>query len=140
MLQITSSEKYKLKTNDIMMKRLLTIVSAICALVGCRASDKFQSVDVDTFVQIIEDTTVIRLDVRTQSEYTQGHIPGAILIDMTQPNFKSEALKRLPKEQTIALYCRSGKRSKSAALQLAKEGYKVVELNTGFNSWKGEVE
>jgi rhodanese-related sulfurtransferase len=43
-------------------------------------------------------------------------------------------------DKTIALYCRSGRRSKTAAQLLAKQGYQIIELNTGFNSWKGEVE
>ena len=36
---------------------------------------------------------------------------------------------------TLAIYCRSGRRSKNAAAILAKEGYKVIELAGGFNSW-----
>ena len=96
--------------------------------------------DADTFAQIIEDTTVVRLDVRTANEYAQGHIPGALLIDVTQADFIQKAEQLLPKDETIALYCRSGRRSKTAAMQLAKNGYQVVELNTGFNSWKGKVE
>jgi rhodanese-related sulfurtransferase len=122
------------------MKRILTLLTSICALVGCKGSDMFQSVDAEHFAQIIEDTTVVRLDVRTDAEYQQGHIPGAILLDVTQSTFIDKAKQQLPKEKTIALYCRSGRRSKTAAQLLAKEGYKVVELNAGFNSWKGEVE
>ena len=121
------------------MKRILTILTSICALVGCKA-DRFESVNAERFAQIIQDTTVVRLDVRTTAEYQQGHIPGAILIDVTQANFLEEAKQKLPKEQTIALYCRSGRRSKKAANLLVEEGYKVVELNAGFNSWNGEVE
>ena len=106
---------------------------------GCQAAD-FRSVDADRFAQVIEDTTVVRLDVRTASEYSQGHIPGALLIDVTQADFMQKAEQLLPKDKTIALYCRSGRRSKTAAQLLAKQGYQVIELNTGFNSWKGEIE
>ena len=106
---------------------------------GCQAAD-FRSVDADRFAQVIEDTTVVRLDVRTASEYSQGHIPGALLIDVTQADFMQKAKQLLPMDKTIALYCRSGRRSKNAAQLLAKQGYQVVELNTGFNSWKGEAE
>jgi rhodanese-related sulfurtransferase len=120
------------------MKRIMMILSSLCALVGCKGAD-FQSVDAESFAQIIQDSTIIRLDVRTPNEYQQGHIPGAILIDVTQSNFLEQAIQQLPKSQTIALYCRSGRRSKVAAQILAKAGYTVVELNTGFNSWNGEV-
>ena len=120
------------------MKRIMMILSSLCALVGCKGAD-FQSVDAESFAQIIQDSTIIRLDVRTPNEYQQGHIPGAILIDVTQSNFLEQAIQQLPKSQTIALYCRSGRRSKVAAQILAKAGYTVVELNTGFNRWNGEV-
>ena len=111
----------------------------LMSFLGCKAAD-FRSVDADTFAQIIEDTTIVRLDVRTANEYAQGHIPGALLIDVTQAEFLQKAEQLLAKDQTIALYCRSGRRSKTAAQLLAKHGYQVVELNTGFNSWKGKVE
>ena len=115
------------------------ILLCLMNFLGCQAAD-FRSVDADRFAQVIEDTTVVRLDVRTASEYSQGHIPGALLIDVTQADFMQKAKQLLPMDKTIALYCRSGRRSKNAAMQLAKHGYQVIELNTGFNSWKGEVE
>ena len=117
----------------------LSILLCLMSFVGCKAAD-FRSVDAETFAQVIKDTTVVRLDVRTANEYTQGHIPNALLIDVTQADFMQKAEQLLPKDKTIALYCRSGRRSKKAAMQLAQHGYQVVELNTGFNSWKGEVE
>ena len=115
------------------------ILLCLMSFLGCKAAD-FRSVDAETFAHVIEDTTVIRLDVRTANEYAQGHIPNALLIDVTQADFMQKAEQLLPKDKTIALYCRSGRRSKNAAMQLAQHGYQVVELNTGFNSWKGEVE
>ena len=111
----------------------------LMSFLGCKAAD-FRSVAADTFAQIIEDTTIVRLDVRTANEFAQGHIPNAILIDVTQADFMQKAEQLLPKDKTVALYCRSGRRSKTAAQQLAKHGYQVVELNTGFNSWKGKIE
>ena len=115
------------------------ILLCLMSFWGCKAAD-FRSVDADTFAQIIEDTTVVRLDVRTANEYAQGHIPNALLIDVTQADFMQKAEQLLPKDKTIALYCRSGRRSKTAAQQLAQHGYQVIELNTGFNSWTGKVE
>ena len=117
----------------------VSILLCLMNFLGCQAAD-FRLVDADTFEQVIEDTTVIRLDVRTANEYAQGHIPNALLIDVTQADFMQKAEQLLPKDKTIALYCRSGRRSKTAAQLLAKQGYQVIELNTGFNSWKGEIE
>ncbi len=111
----------------------------LMSFLGCKAAE-FRSVDADSFAQLIEDTTVVRLDVRTANEYAQGHIPNALLIDVTLADFMQKAEQLLPKDKTIALYCRSGRRSKTAAQLLAKQGYQVIELNTSFNSWKGEIE
>ena len=118
----------------------VSILLCLMNFLGCQLAADFRSVDADRFAQVIKDTTVVRLDVRTASEYSQGHIPDALLIDVTQADFMQKAEQLLPKDKTIALYCRSGRRSKTAAQLLAKQGYQVIELNTGFNSWKGEVE
>ena len=62
------------------MKRILGVLTTICALVGCQPNRAmYQSVDVATFAEIIQDSNVVLLDVRTQSEYEAGHIPNAIL-------------------------------------------------------------
>lgn len=47
----------------------------------------------------------------------------------------STAVGELPKERTIAVNCRSGKRSKNAAKILVKNGFKVIELDEGYNGW-----
>ena len=82
------------------------------------------------------DSTAYLLDVRRASEYAEGHIPGTDYnIDVLEDNFKEEALKKLPKDKTVALYCRSGNRSKTAARILTENGYEVVELAKGFLGW-----
>ena len=65
---------------------------------------------------------IIILDVRTEEEFAQGHIPNAICI----PNetITDDNIPELPdKEQTILVYCRSGRRSKEASGKLASYGY-----------------
>lgn len=121
------------------MKRLLTFITFCCAMIGGQANT-IQSVDMQTFQHIIKDSTVVIVDVRTAPEYEQGHIPNAILIDVKQADFLQQVAQKLNKKQTIALYCRSGRRSKHAAQLLLQHGYKVIELNAGFISWTGPVE
>ena len=69
-------------------------------------------------------------------EYAEGHIAGAMNIDVLQPDFEQKSKAVLPKNKTIALYCRSGKRSKKAARILSELHYKVVELDGGYMEWK----
>ena len=114
---------------------IMSLFSTIMGLFGCTAqSSKFVTVDVEEFAKVIADTAVVRLDVRTPQEYAEGHIEGAINIDVLSDGFVAEASK-LPADRTIALYCRSGNRSKKAAAILADKGYKVIELATGYKGW-----
>lgn len=119
------------------MKKLFIFISAIlCNLLGCTAQQqKFESLDAEDFEQVISDTSVVRLDVRSIDEYASGHIAKAINIDVMKDDFKTKATSLLPKDKTIALYCRSGRRSKKAAGILVENGYKVVELNSGISGW-----
>ena len=119
------------------MKKLFIFISAIlCNLLGCTAQQqKFESLDAKAFEQVISDTSVVRLDVRSIDEYASGHIAKAINIDVMKDDFKTKATSLLPKDKTIALYCRSGRRSKKAAGILVENGYKVVELNSGISGW-----
>ena len=80
----------------------------------------------------------IIIDARTQEEYDQGHIPGAILIP--EYEIADRAEKELPdKNQLILVYCRSGRRSKIAAEELVKLGYTNVKEFGGIIDWKYEI-
>ena len=79
------------------------------------------------------------LDVRTDEEYAEGHIPNAILIPDYEIEEKAEAILT-DKNQTILVYCRSGNRSKSASEILARLGYTDVREFGGINDWPYEVE
>ena len=80
---------------------------------------------------------VVVLDVRKADEHESGNIPGTTLnIDVLQDTFTEIALSKIPEGKTVALYCRSGNRSKKAAKILASKGYTVIELATGFKGWQ----
>ncbi len=99
----------------------------------------FKSVGIDEFKTEMSKSGVQLIDVRTAQEYSEGHIPGAMNIDVNAPDFE-ENIKVLDKKGNVAIYCRSGRRSKMAANKLTAAGFKVVELDTGFLSWDGAVE
>ena len=105
---------------------------------ACSFNEKhgFKSVAVQEFANIIADTTTVMLvDVRTAEEYGSGHIENALNIDVKQDDFEKNAINMLPKDKTIAVYCRSGRRSKKAAEILSKNGYNVIELDSGYTGW-----
>lgn len=116
------------------MKKILTILLAAIGL-NTACSQNFDNTDVKEFAELISDSSVIILDVRTADEYAEGHIRGAILIDQNKNDFVELVKAKLPTEKIIAIYCRSGRRSANAASLLAKEGYKLVNLKGGILAW-----
>ena len=120
------------------MTRLLIFMAfSFASLFACNQTGKFTSMTVDEFADIIQDENIQRVDVRTEPEYLDGHIPESINIDVKSNNFAILADSILDKNKPVALYCRSGVRSKKAAEILSGKGYKVYELNKGFLAWQG---
>jgi len=112
----------------------------LTCLFGCSSAgpqEPFRGITQEEAVTMMEgDCTVI--DVRTPSEYAQGHIPNAI--NLPVETIEETAPKELPdKERLLLLYCRTGVRSKQAAGILAKLGYTNVCEFGGIADWKGDI-
>ena len=118
------------------MKKILTFLLAALGLTTACGQDNFENTDVQGFSELVADTNVVVLDVRTVDEFNDGHIKGAILIDQGQSDFIEKAKSLLPIDKKIAIYCRSGRRSANAAGRLADIGYKCVNLKGGIIAWK----
>ena len=86
-----------------------------------------------------EETGFIVLDVRTQEEYDEAHIPGAV--NIANDTIGTDDIPELPdKDQVLLVYCRSGRRSKEASEKLAALGYTHVLEFGGIMTWTGEIE
>ncbi len=83
---------------------------------------------------------IILLDVRTQAEYKEKHIPDSLLIPLD--TISKEAPSLLPdKNKTIFVYCRSGSRSALASETLVNMGYKkIYNIYGGIINWPYETE
>ena len=118
------------------MKKLLTCLLAVLGLNTACGQQNFENADVAGFAELVADSSVVVLDVRTASEYAEGHIEGSINLDQGQSDFMEQARAALPADRKIAIYCRSGRRSANAAGRLADEGYLCVNLKGGIIAWK----
>jgi len=118
------------------MRKIITCLLATLGLTTACGRDNFENTDVQGFSELIADTNVAVLDVRTAAEYAKGHIEGAILIDQGQSDFIENVKAAIPTEKKIAVYCRSGRRSANAAGKLADVGYKCINLKGGIIAWK----
>ena len=118
------------------MKKIITCLLATLGIASACGQDNFENTDVQGFSELVADSNVVVVDVRTIAEFTEGHIERAILIDQGQSDFVEKAKATLPIEKRIAVYCRSGRRSANAAGKLADVGYKCVNLKGGIVAWK----
>ena len=106
------------------------VISAI-ALTGCSSgSSATEDVNVQGFAEVIKDSSVVILDVRTPEEFAQGHIQGSINIDVSSSDFVSQ-VSQLDKTKTYAVYCRSGNRSTVATAEMEKLGFTSLYNMTG---------
>ena len=124
--------------NKILLIVLLFAVVATAAWAfNSGKDDGFTTVDVDEFERLIADTAKVQVvDVRTPQEYDEGHISNAILINVQDSTFLTQAEDLLIKDKTVAVYCRSGRRSANAARALVKAGYQVINLDGGILEWQ----
>ena len=99
----------------------------------------YEQITADVAKKIMDsEKDYIILDVREQTEFDDGHIPGAILLPYTE--IESKAEKVFPnKDKLILVYCRSGRRSKIAAESLVKLGYTNVKEFGGIIDWPYEI-
>jgi len=105
-------------------------------LITCQAPTATITLDADDFEKMLEQTPNPQLiDVRTLSEYAQGYLSGAILIDVRKPSFES-LIQQLDATRPIFVYCRLGRRSLEAAKILEKNKFVTVyNLEGGIVEW-----
>ena len=127
------------------MKKMIWILLAALMLAGCGQTNEtnreavYMNITAEEAKAIMDSQEgYIILDVRSQEEFQQGHIPGAICIP--NESIGTEEIPQLPdKDQLILVYCRSGRRSKLAAQDLVDLGYTNVKEFGGIIDWPYEV-
>lgn len=78
------------------------------------------------------------LDVRTPAEFAEGHLKGAVNLDVESADFAAQAATLDP-AGSYAIYCRSGNRSKAAMNYLANQGFtSMYDLDGGILAWTDE--
>ena len=128
------------------MKKLIWLILALLLLNACGQEKEniqeavYMNITAEEAKKIMDtEEGYIILDVRTQEEFDQGHIPGAILIPDTDIKTKAEEMLT-DKNQLILVYCRSGRRSKLAANDLVDMGYTNIREFGGIIDWPYDVE
>ncbi|QJX47797.1 rhodanese-like domain-containing protein [Hymenobacter taeanensis] len=103
------------------------------------ASKAYQDLKPAEFSAALRQPGIVLLDVRRPDEFAGGHLPGAVNIDVTAPDF-AQRVAALDKAKPTYVYCRSGARSATAAGQLSKVGFEhVSNLLGGVLDWPEQL-
>lgn len=136
------------RTILILTVTVMLVLALALTLSGCATTDEPSGEKAPNVVNLTaeegkammeEDPAIILVDVKTQEEYTEEHIPGALLVPVEEleslaPDLISD------KEATYIVYCRSGNRSATAAQLLIDLGYKNIYDMGGIIDWPYETE
>ena len=120
------------------MKKIIACLLALFGLTSAYGQKSYKDVGVKEFAELIADSSVVVLDVRTAEDFAEEHIGRAINIDIKEESFLTKAKTTLSTDRMIAVYCRSGRRSADACDKLSAEGFRVVNLKGGILAWTDE--
>ena len=119
------------------MRNFFLTLTIISLLFNCNitSNSSFQDINSDELELMIKKEDLILLDVRTPTEYSNGHLISAVNINYYGENFDDE-IDKLDKLKPIVVYCKSGGRSSKSALKLVEKGFeKIYNLKGGFDQW-----
>lgn len=126
------------------MIKTIYMIFFVCAfsmgLWACAGKQKveYKNLSSAQFEELIKNENVQLLDVRTLAEHMEGHIPGSLNINVQDKDFSICIDDLLDNKKEVAVYCRSGRRSRTAADILVKKGFKVYNLDKGILNWMEE--
>lgn len=113
------------------LRRLCSLLFLFLFAVSAQASTPIAPNDLAALIEAGKAPLI--LDVRTQSEYDAGHVPGAVLI----PHDQLEArIGELGAPREVVVYCRSGRRSTLIQPVLEQHGFAVRQLDGSWQAWQ----
>lgn len=118
-----------------MSKSLFILMLSILGFIGCTAQNGSSIDSKEAYGLIKADSNIAILDVRTAKEFADGHVVGAVNIDVNQADF-AQKIDELDRSKTYIVYCRSGRRSRKAVGIMAAKGFKnLYNVSDGFVGW-----
>ena len=118
-----------------MSKSLFILMLSILGFIGCTAQNGSSIDSKEAYGLIKADSNIAILDVRTAKEFADGHVVGAVNIDVNQADF-AQKIDQLDRSKTYIVYCRSGRRSSKAVGIMSAKGFKnLYNVSDGFVGW-----
>lgn len=122
-----------------MFKRTLFLSVLLFITISCHSQNQegVKVISVTEFESQLQPKMQL-VDVRTEEEFSEGHIENALNYNVNNTDFKTQ-VTALDKTKPVYIYCKSGKRSAKAATQLKDMGFTTIyDLDGGFEGWLKE--
>ena len=120
------------------MKKIMTFAVAVFALVGSAFSEVTPITPKEAAARLKKEPKIVVIDIRTPEEFEQGHLNGAVNINMRSEDFEKK-LGKLDRDTTYLMHCQSGGRSTASIPVWEKLGFKkVLHLDKGKKGWVDE--
>ncbi|WP_020402745.1 MBL fold metallo-hydrolase [Gracilimonas tropica] len=94
-----------------------------------------ETIDFERTEEYLQSGEAYLLDVRKQSEFEEGHIPGALNIAHTR---LLDRMDEVPKDKPVMVSCRSGARSAVASAMLERADFAVKYVDDLIEQWLGK--
>jgi thioredoxin 1 len=119
------------------MKTFFLLFFLYLGINSISAQTKVISLDPQVFFEGLKSNSNPQLiDIRTESEFETAHIKKSIHLDWSSLDLEERLLKGFSKENSIFIYCQTGKVSEGATLFLEEIGFeKIYYLKGGFENW-----
>ena len=126
-------QKRSVRTSPLLA--LALVGTATLAACGGGSGTNGRTLDAAEFAELTETADVVVLDVRTPEEFASGHLPDAVNIDVSAPDFATR-VGALDPAADYAVYCRTGNRSSTAMQIMRDAGFEsVAHLGGGIVAW-----
>ena len=118
---------------------LLVLLLFFISIKNFVMANQLENIKVQDALKMQNENKAVIVDVREQVELNEGMVKMALSIPISLMEEKKDEWEKkvstLPKEKTIILYCRAGRRAEKVGAELVSKGYKVLNMG-GFDSWK----
>lgn len=126
------------------MKKILMVLIALTFVLTLSAcSQNYTNISNEELKEMLaSDVDYYFIDVRTQEEYDEWHIPGFdLVVDYYILKDNYDYIENLDRSRPVVIMCNSGNRSVDASIIFGKEGFtEVYNLTNGIQGWDGETE
>jgi phage shock protein E len=119
---------------------MTALVLSLVATISLAAGTRFPELTVDQSRELIQkrtgDSKFVIVDVRTPEEFAEGHLSGAVNLNVMGPDFERQ-LSALDRGKTYLVYCRTGNRSAKAIQTMERLGFRsVYHMFEGIVGWQ----